>query len=153
MCSSDLPTLFAKFVHDAALKLLDLREVNQPQHIYFQRRQLRGWPHRRSIHRLIRNHFQLGRFEHYLTLHAKNPLRQVRPSRARAIRTQRGCLDRPAALRKNPWGQIRSRSNGDLSRRLTRVRKHGNLPYPRSVCSDMTRSSSVLSLAASASVR
>ena len=43
------PPLFAEFVNNAALKLLDLREVDQPQHVNFQRRQLRGWPHRQSV--------------------------------------------------------------------------------------------------------
>jgi hypothetical protein len=41
--------LFAEFVDDTTLKLLDLREVDQPQHVNFERRQLRGWPHRQSI--------------------------------------------------------------------------------------------------------
>ena len=43
------PPLFPEFEHNAALKLLDLREVDQPQHVNFQRRQLRGWPHRQSV--------------------------------------------------------------------------------------------------------
>ena len=47
----DRPPLFPQFVDDPTLKLLDLREVDQPQHIDFQRRQLRGWPHRRKGHR------------------------------------------------------------------------------------------------------
>ena len=43
--------LLSQVVDDPPLKLLDLREVDQPQHIDFQRRQLRGWPHRLSGHR------------------------------------------------------------------------------------------------------
>ena len=89
------PPLFPQFINDATLKLLDLREVDQPQHIHFQRRQLRGWPHRRSVHRQIRDRFQLVRLEHHLTLHPKNPLRQVRPTRARAIERSNG--DHPDA--------------------------------------------------------
>ena len=36
------PTLFPKIVNDAALKLLDLREVNQPQHVHFNGRLFSG---------------------------------------------------------------------------------------------------------------
>jgi hypothetical protein len=43
------PSLLSQLINNAALKLLDLQEVNQPQHIDFQRRLLVGWPHRRSM--------------------------------------------------------------------------------------------------------
>ena len=45
------PALLSQIVDDAPLKLLDLQKVDQPQHVNFQRRQLRGWPHRLSGHR------------------------------------------------------------------------------------------------------
>src|SRR5262245_24081946 len=41
----DGPPLFPQIVNDPTLKLLDLRKVNQVQHINFERRQFRGEPH------------------------------------------------------------------------------------------------------------
>ena len=38
--------LLAQLVDDPSLKLLELGEVDQPQHVDFQRRRFGGWPHR-----------------------------------------------------------------------------------------------------------
>jgi hypothetical protein len=38
----DGPRLLTQLIDKPALELLDLREVDQPQHIYFQRRQFLG---------------------------------------------------------------------------------------------------------------
>jgi hypothetical protein len=43
--------LFPEIVNDAALELLDLREVNQPQHVHFNGRLFSGSPHRLSMDR------------------------------------------------------------------------------------------------------
>ena len=81
----DRPPLFAQFVDDATLKLLDLREVDQPQHINFQRRQLRGWPHRQSIYRQIMGRNEIHRLQDGSRSHSlytpKTPSGKCRSSR------------------------------------------------------------------------
>ena len=102
----DGPALFAQLVDDAPLKLLDLREVDQPQHINFERRQLRGWPHRRSTGRQIRGRYQLHRFEQRSSTHSlytrKTPLGKCGPTHPGCRQRQAIFGDRRAARPEEP---------------------------------------------------
>ena len=44
--TSAAPAALAQIVDDPSLELLELGEVDQPQHVDFQRRRFGGWPHR-----------------------------------------------------------------------------------------------------------
>ncbi len=94
------PALFTELIDDATLKLLDLEKVDQPQHVNFERRQVRRWPHCRSTGGQYRVRYQTPSlstaFEHPITVHVRNPLQQVRahqstpPSNARGFWRQAG---------------------------------------------------------------